>query len=90
MYYNTTLDELEIKKSATCRGPVPVAKSAGDPIAVFSPSAEKVATKNGGEVYFYADGGRKMRREFGRKERFSRERENGREKFPSSAAPDLR
>ena len=52
-------------------------------------------TKNGGEVYFYV-GGKNAERERERadeenerKELFSREKENGREKFPSAVAPDL-
>ena len=39
------------------------------------------------EVYFYVGG--KMREREERKERFSREKENGREKFPFAAAPDF-
>ena len=71
-------------------------KSAAHPIAAFCPSAEG-GTEEGRwrrqkmgerEVYFYVGGKNASEREE-RKELFSREKENGREKFPFTAAPDF-
>ena len=63
-------------------------KSAAHPIAVFCPSAEEGGDgKKWGKEKCTFMSAEKMREE--RKELFSREKENGREKFPFTAAPDF-